>query len=59
MKYRYIKITMSGKWWGFNDLSENNMAQLRAGGLKAILDLQEFKIWQHGESDWQDIKGDA
>lgn len=56
MKYRYLKV-MAGLIWGKKALTKEEFVHAVKMG-DTIIDLEEMKVFNPEENQWEDIKGD-
>lgn len=56
IKYKYLKV-MAGLIWGKKSLSKEEFVNAIQRG-DTIIDLEEMKVFNADENQWEDIKGD-
>lgn len=57
--YRWVKVRVGNSHWGTNNLTVNDLVQLKNGFYEAIIDMQEGTYYDPEQNDWIKISGES
>jgi hypothetical protein len=52
---RYIKITAPDMFWGKDEITKDDLAEVLQGRTDAIIDIQELKRFNAKDNKWEEI----